>query len=146
MHDRSSASPAARAQPPRARASLPRLSLVALVGVFLAAGLLRTGDAPPTGTPPAAASALRVRANFADGTLQGIARGPDGDLWLAEAAPPPEQRPRAYAHHPAVGVYTSAPLAVPMPIGAVEATLDADLPAGSEVVLEVRGQGADGRW
>src|SRR5205823_4992991 len=86
-------------------------------------------------------------ADFADGTLQGLARAADGALVLAEETPlDAEQRPRAYAERAAWGTYVSSPRDLARPVTQVEATLDADLPPGADVVLEVRGRTLEGHW
>src|SRR5579884_1352396 len=147
MQERSTASAAERAPTRQATGVLPRpLGLVALVGVILAAGALAGGTDPSRGAPPADEPALVLAADFGDGTLQGLRRDPAGFLVLDDALLPVEQRPRAYAEHAAYGVYTSPAVELANPMARVEATLDADLPAGAEAVLEVRGRTLAGRW
>lgn len=90
---------------------------------------------------------LALTADFASGSLQGLQREPDGALALAATALlPPEQRPRAYAAYAAVGQYTSPVLELPRPVTHIEATLDAQLAPDAQLLVEVRGRTAEGRW
>jgi len=147
MQERSTASTAARARSrTNGRAPLWPWGLLALVGTILAAGTLAGGADHSRGAPPGDGAALVLTTDFDDGTLQGLHREPEGALVLDDDPLPPEQRPRAYAHRAAFGVYSSPTVELAHPMGHVEATLDADLPAGAEAVLEVRGRTAAGRW
>jgi hypothetical protein len=101
-------------------------------------------------TPPlcwAQACWLVLAADFADGTLQGLAHAVDGALVLAaDAALGAEQRPRAYAERAAWGTFVSPPRDLARSVTQVEATLDADLPSRADALLEVRGRTLQGRW
>src|SRR5438105_4533639 len=140
------AATATRAEPRRARAPLWPIALVGLVGAVLVAHVLAGGGEYPRGAPPADEPALVLATDFGDGALQGLRRESAGFLTLDDDPLPPEQRPRAYAHHQAYGVYTSPTVTLAQPVGRVEATLDADFSPEAEVVLEVRGRSAAGRW
>jgi hypothetical protein len=135
-----------RAEPRRPRAPLWPLALVGLVGAVIAARVLAGGGEPTRGAPPADEPALVLATDFGDGALQGLRRESAGFLTLDDDPLPPEQRPRAYAHHRAYGVYTSPTVTLAQPVGRVEATLDADYSPEAEVVLEVRGRTSAGRW
>jgi hypothetical protein len=90
---------------------------------------------------------LALAADFAEGTFQGVRREPDGALVLDDGALlAPDERSRAYADRAAIGTYVSPTLALARPASRIEATLRADLPPGAQVLLEARGQTADGRW
>src|SRR6478672_9274487 len=130
------AATAARAEPRRVRAPLWPIALVGLVGAVLAARVLAGDGEHPRGAPLADEPALVLATDFGDGALQGLRRESAGFLTLDDDPLPPEQRPRAYAHHRAYGVYTSPTVALAQPVGRVEATLDADLSSEAEVVLE----------
>src|SRR5438309_2076241 len=123
MQDRSRASTALRAHPHNAWARLRPLGLVAFVGTILAASALAGGGNLAREAPPTEEAALLLAADFRDGTLQGLRREPEGTLSLSADPLPPEQRPRAYAHRAAHGLYTSPPLDLARPIGRIEATL-----------------------
>jgi hypothetical protein len=123
-----------------------RLLLVLLLGgVGLATVLLSGGWAVPAAIlaeePP-----LVVPLDFAGGELLGLERAPDGTLVLSAAELPTGARPRAYVDHAAFGTYVSPAISLGRPVTQVEATLAVERPPGSEVTLEVRGQGLDGRW
>ncbi|HZR99338.1 MAG TPA: hypothetical protein VFE37_11555 [Chloroflexota bacterium] len=138
---------APRGQPNNAWARARLVTLLVLGATLVAVSLWAGERGDPREATTADEPAVALAPDFADGTLQGVQREPDGSLVLSDAAAvPPDERPRAYADRAAFGWYTSPTLQLAQPASRVTASLTADLPQDAEAVLEVRGQSADGRW
>ncbi|GEL22135.1 hypothetical protein PSU4_10890 [Pseudonocardia sulfidoxydans NBRC 16205] len=125
-----------------------RAALLATVTAALVAGTVTPAVAAESTTGAGSAS---WTADLAAGDGTGVDTGSGSvvlDPAAAHQAPRDAQSPRGAegGEDAATGYLTLEPRTLPRPTDQVDSTLDADLPPGSDVTVDVRGRSANGGW